>query len=166
MDLTLAHPIGVAEVAEGTVEGTTVSLTSTAIVRTATGSPVTEVARRYHREGARLLRVGHGDGRRRTHLPRPRHVGEGLTVAVGPGILSGLARDVDPGPATGGVLTWMGQPDAANVAWAVTTAVALVAAPRRGDRTARRQPGVDVIALLAMGGSLALEEYLAGARSP
>jgi len=40
VDLTLAHPIGVAEVAEGTVEGTTVSLTSTAIVRTATGSPV------------------------------------------------------------------------------------------------------------------------------
>src|SRR5688572_7945569 len=54
VDLTLAHPIGVAEVAEGIVEGTTVNLASTAIVRTATGSPVTEIARRYRREGERL----------------------------------------------------------------------------------------------------------------
>ena len=50
VDLTLAHPIGVAEVAEGTVDGMTVTTTSTAIVRTATGSPVTEIARRYRRE--------------------------------------------------------------------------------------------------------------------
>jgi hypothetical protein len=54
VDLTLAHPIGVAEVSEGTVEGTTVDLASTAIVRTATGSPVTEIVRRYRREGERL----------------------------------------------------------------------------------------------------------------
>jgi hypothetical protein len=54
VDLSLAHPIGVAEVAEGTVQGTTVSLASTAIVRTATGSPVTEIARRYRREGEQL----------------------------------------------------------------------------------------------------------------
>ena len=68
------------------------------------------------------------------------------------------------GLATGGVLTWMGQPDAANVAWAVTTAVALVSLLRDVvTGLLRRQPGVDVIALLAMGGSLALEEYLAGA---
>ena len=37
VDLTLAHPIGVVEVSEGTVEATTVDLASTAIVRTATG---------------------------------------------------------------------------------------------------------------------------------
>ena len=54
VDLTLAHPIGVAEVAEGTVEGTTVSLRATAIVRTATGSPVTEIERRYRRDDDRL----------------------------------------------------------------------------------------------------------------
>jgi hypothetical protein len=54
VDLTLAHPIGVAEVSEGAVEGTTVDLASTAIVRTATGSPVTEIVRRYRREGERL----------------------------------------------------------------------------------------------------------------
>jgi hypothetical protein len=50
VDLALAHPIGVAEVAEGTVEGTTVTLRSTAVVRTATGSPVTEIGRRYRME--------------------------------------------------------------------------------------------------------------------
>jgi hypothetical protein len=54
VDLTLAHPIGVAEVSEGTVEGTNVTLRSTAVVRTATGSPVTEIERRYHMEGDRL----------------------------------------------------------------------------------------------------------------
>jgi len=54
VDLALAHPIGVAEVAEGTVEGTTVTLRSTAIVRTATGSPVTEIERRYRLEGNAL----------------------------------------------------------------------------------------------------------------
>jgi THAP4-like, heme-binding beta-barrel domain len=54
VDLTLAHPIGVAEVAEGTVEGTEVTLRSTAIVRTATGSPVTEIERRYRVSGEGL----------------------------------------------------------------------------------------------------------------
>jgi hypothetical protein len=54
IDLTLAHPIGVAEVAEGTIEGTTLTLASTAIARTATGSPVTEIARRYQLEGDEL----------------------------------------------------------------------------------------------------------------
>jgi hypothetical protein len=35
----------------GTVEGTAVTVGSTAVVRTAAGSPVTEVPRRYRREG-------------------------------------------------------------------------------------------------------------------
>jgi hypothetical protein len=51
VDLTLAHPIGVAEVAEGTVDGTNLTLRSTAVVRTATGSPVTEIERRYRMRG-------------------------------------------------------------------------------------------------------------------
>jgi hypothetical protein len=51
VDLTLAHPIGVAEVAEGTVDGTTMTLLSTAVVRTTTGLPVTEVERRYRLVG-------------------------------------------------------------------------------------------------------------------
>ena len=54
VDLTLAHPIGVAEVAEGTIDGTTVTLASTAVVRTTTGSPVTEIERRYRRDGDEL----------------------------------------------------------------------------------------------------------------
>jgi hypothetical protein len=47
VDLALAHPIGVAEVAEGTLDGSTLIFRSTGIVRTATGSPVTEIERRY-----------------------------------------------------------------------------------------------------------------------
>jgi THAP4-like, heme-binding beta-barrel domain len=54
VDLTLAHPIGVAEVAEGTLEGTTITTTATAIARTATGSPVLEIERRYRLDGERL----------------------------------------------------------------------------------------------------------------
>lgn len=54
VDLTLAHPIGVAEVAEGSVGETGLSLRSTAIARTGTGSPVTEIERRYRLEDGRL----------------------------------------------------------------------------------------------------------------
>lgn len=54
LELTLAHPIGVAEVAEGTLEGTTLAFRSTAIVRTATGSPVTEIERRYQLDDGSL----------------------------------------------------------------------------------------------------------------
>jgi heavy metal translocating P-type ATPase len=65
---------------------------------------------------------------------------------------------------TGGILWLLDLHDAANVAWTVTTAVALVSLLRDVvEGLMRRQPGVDVIALLAMGGSLALEQYLAGA---
>jgi len=45
VDLVLAHPLGVAEVAEGLVEGTTVSVASTAVALSSTGSPVTDVRR-------------------------------------------------------------------------------------------------------------------------
>ena len=65
---------------------------------------------------------------------------------------------------TGGVLWLLDMPDAANVAWTVTTVLALASLLRDVvEGLMRRQPGVDVIALLAMGGSLALEQYLAGA---
>ena len=65
---------------------------------------------------------------------------------------------------TGGALWLLDMPDAANVAWTVTTVLALVSLLRDVvEGLMRRQPGVDVIALLAMGGSLALEQYLAGA---
>jgi heavy metal translocating P-type ATPase len=65
---------------------------------------------------------------------------------------------------TGGVLWALDLHGAADVAWTVTTAVALVSLLREVvRRLMHRQAGVDVIALLAMGGSLALEQYLAGA---
>jgi THAP4-like, heme-binding beta-barrel domain len=47
VELTLAHPLGVVEVSEGSLEGASIELTSTAIARTATGSPVSSLARRY-----------------------------------------------------------------------------------------------------------------------
>jgi hypothetical protein len=54
VDLTLAHPIGVAEVAEGTLDGTTLSTRAIAIARSSTGSPVTEIERLYRLEGDAL----------------------------------------------------------------------------------------------------------------
>ena len=51
VDLVLAHPLGVAEVAEGLVDGPTVSVSSTAITLTSTGSPVTDLRRRIHVDG-------------------------------------------------------------------------------------------------------------------
>jgi heavy metal translocating P-type ATPase len=68
------------------------------------------------------------------------------------------------GIAIGGVLRLTGMPDGAQVAWAVTTTVALLSLLREVSvGLLRRDPGVDVIALLAMAGSLALGEFLAGA---
>ncbi len=65
----------------------------------------------------------------------------------------------------GGVLRWgADDPDAANLVWALTTAIGIV--PIGWEVLSgilHRQPGVDLIAVLAMAGALALEEYLAGA---
>jgi heavy metal translocating P-type ATPase len=69
------------------------------------------------------------------------------------------------GIVTGAVLWWVADdPDAANVAWAVTTVAGIL--PIAGEVLGgilRREPGVDLIAILAMAGALALQEYLAGA---
>jgi len=68
------------------------------------------------------------------------------------------------GIATGGVLWFAAGSDTANVAWGITTGVAVVPLLWEVvDGLRRREPGVDVIALLAMLGSLALGEFLAGA---
>jgi heavy metal translocating P-type ATPase len=68
------------------------------------------------------------------------------------------------GLAAGGVLWLADQRDAANLAWAITTAVGIVPLVREvAVGLLHREPGVDLIALLAMGGALALDEYLAGA---
>jgi heavy metal translocating P-type ATPase len=58
----------------------------------------------------------------------------------------------------------VGEPVAANVAYGVATAVALVPALVASARSViARQPGVDIIAVLAMAGALLLGEFLAGA---
>jgi len=68
------------------------------------------------------------------------------------------------GIVAGGVAWAAGLHDRAGLAWAATTVLALL--PLAGSVMAdlfRRRLGVDIIALLAMAGALALGEYLAGA---
>jgi heavy metal translocating P-type ATPase len=68
------------------------------------------------------------------------------------------------GLAVGGALWAAGEHGAANVAWAATTIVGILPlAYSVAIRLLRGETGVDVIALLAMAGALALGEYLAGA---
>ena len=68
------------------------------------------------------------------------------------------------GLAVGGVLWVAGEHDAANMAWAATTIVGILPlAYSVAIDLLHRETGVDVIALLAMAGALALGEYLAGA---
>jgi heavy metal translocating P-type ATPase len=68
------------------------------------------------------------------------------------------------GLALGGVLWAAGEHDTANMAWAATTIVGVLPlAYSVAIDLLHRETGVDVIALLAMAGALALGEYLAGA---
>ena len=68
------------------------------------------------------------------------------------------------GIVAGGVLYLAGEKDAADVAWAVTTAIGLVPlAWSTVVALVHRKTGVDLIALLAMVFALAFGEYLAGA---
>jgi THAP4-like, heme-binding beta-barrel domain len=46
VELTLAHPLGIVEVAEGPVREAVIDVSSTALALTSTGSPVTELRRR------------------------------------------------------------------------------------------------------------------------
>ncbi len=68
------------------------------------------------------------------------------------------------GIAAGGILWIADAHDAANAAWGVTTAIGIVPIGWEVVRgIVRREPGVDLIAVLAMAGALALGEYFAGA---
>ena len=51
IELTVAHPIGLTEIAEGPLDGTAFDLTSTGVGRTTTGLSTTAVIRRYHVDG-------------------------------------------------------------------------------------------------------------------
>ncbi len=68
------------------------------------------------------------------------------------------------GIATGGLLALLSQPDSADAVWAATVALMLVPLTWSVARALiAGKLGVDLIALLAMAGALALGEYLAGA---
>jgi heavy metal translocating P-type ATPase len=69
------------------------------------------------------------------------------------------------GIVAGAVLRWGADSgEAADVVWAVTTAIGIVPIGREVlVGILRREPGVDLIAVLAMAGALAFGEYLAGA---
>ena len=68
------------------------------------------------------------------------------------------------GIATGGILALVDAGDAAHTAFAVTTVLGILPLAWSTVRSLRHgQTGVDLIALLAMAGALALGEYLAGA---
>ena len=54
VELVLAHPLGLTEVAEGTLEGAVMTTASTAMGRTSTGDPVIELVRRWRVDGDRL----------------------------------------------------------------------------------------------------------------
>jgi heavy metal translocating P-type ATPase len=68
------------------------------------------------------------------------------------------------GISVGGVLAFAGNERGADVAWAITTAIGAVPITYEVIRgIVRRDPGVDLIAMLAIVASLLLGEYLAGA---
>ncbi|KFA93155.1 heavy metal translocating P-type ATPase [Archangium violaceum] len=63
----------------------------------------------------------------------------------------------------GGLAWWLGQPRLMELAWAAgTVPVLLVVAVSIVDDLRRGRTGVDIVALLSMGGALALGQYLAG----
>ena len=51
VELVLAHPLGIVEVSEGSVSANTIDVASTTVAITGTGSPVTELRRRFELEG-------------------------------------------------------------------------------------------------------------------
>jgi heavy metal translocating P-type ATPase len=90
-------------------------------------------------------------------LTRVRHLGWFVAVNVR---LGGVAA----GLAAGGALHFAGLAVAADGAWAATTAAALLATGASVIRDlARRRIGVDVVAVLALAGSLIVGQLLAGA---
>lgn len=54
VELTLAHPLGLTEIAEGVLDGTAFAIESSAVGRTRTGSAVWAVRRRYRVQGDEL----------------------------------------------------------------------------------------------------------------
>ena len=51
VEVVLAHPTGIVEIQEGTLDGTTITLSSTTVARTATAREVTKLERTFVLEG-------------------------------------------------------------------------------------------------------------------
>jgi len=51
VEVVLAHPTGIVEIQEGTIDGTTMSLSSSTVARTATAKEVTKLERTFALEG-------------------------------------------------------------------------------------------------------------------
>ncbi len=101
----------------------------------------------------------HPRRRPRTHRPAP--VPDEAPPRGGSGV---VPQVVAAGLVVGGVLKLAGHPVEADLVWAATIGVALVPLAASIIRElARGETGVDLIALLAMAGSLLLGQYLAGA---
>src|SRR6185503_13829109 len=130
-----------------------------------------EVRGSGHRRGHGVRRLSAGWGRARARVPRlvRRPGGDHMTATAGnPGTprwrAAGTAGAALVGVAAGGVLWAVGEPAAADTLWASTTALLLIPLTWSVVRSlARRDFGVDVIALLSMAGALAVGQYLAGA---
>jgi hypothetical protein len=56
LEVVLAHPTGLAEIEEGTLDGSTIDLVATSIGRTATAKEVAGVSRRFELVGPDVLR--------------------------------------------------------------------------------------------------------------
>ncbi|HET9441929.1 MAG TPA: FABP family protein [Acidimicrobiales bacterium] len=56
LEVVLAHPTGISEIEEGTLDGTAIDLTATSIGLAATAKEVTGVTRRFELSGPGLLR--------------------------------------------------------------------------------------------------------------
>lgn len=54
VELTLAHPLGLTEIAEGTIRGTRIDVASISLGSTSTGAPVTRLERHIEVDGDRL----------------------------------------------------------------------------------------------------------------
>jgi hypothetical protein len=54
VEFALAHPLGLTEISEGSVRGCEIEVASTSVSRSATGDPVTQLARRYRVEDGTL----------------------------------------------------------------------------------------------------------------
>ena len=168
LELCLAHPLGLTEVAHGDVRDGTIELAASAngIGHTDTGSDVTGLFRRYRVEGDTLtyaLDMATASTPMTRHLDATPAEGD-VNREEGPSLTRLWLFACLAGLLGGAVLAALDEHDAANAVWAATTVLGGVPVLVGVIRSiAHREAGVDVIAIVAIIGCLALQEYFAGA---